>query len=124
MSHPYGLTMLFTSGDPDGIRVIENPNWSGRDLMFSRSDLAATASQQIDSPGIYLLQGDDPDEEFGSQVYGSQSENVRNRLTQHEADDSKDFWTDTIVFVSSAAASTDKTAAVTEARCQHVTPPR
>jgi hypothetical protein len=104
MSHPYVLTMLFTSGDPDGIRVIENPNWSGRGLMFSRSDLADTTGQQIDSPGIYVLQGDDPDDEFGSQIYVGQSENVRNRLTQHQGDDAKDFWTDTIVFVSSSGA--------------------
>ena len=38
---PYVITILVTSGDPDGVRVVEKSNWTGRGVMFARADLGA-----------------------------------------------------------------------------------
>ena len=104
MSSPYVLKILVTSGDPDGVLVIEKSNWSGRGVMFSRADLKAGLVQSISSPGVYVLLGDDPKGEFDSQIYVGQGEEVSRRLDQHHNDDSKEFWTDTVVFVSEGSS--------------------
>ena len=100
MSDPYVLTILVTSGDPDGVRVVEKSNWSGRGVVFGRADLGDAAAQGISSPGIYVLVGEDPDGAFDQRIYVGQGEEVGKRLAQHQRDESKDFWNDTVVFVS------------------------
>ena len=100
MSDAYVLTILVTSGDPDGVRVVEKSNWSGRGVVFGRSDLGDAAAQGISSPGIYVLVGEDPDGPFDQRIYVGQGEEVGKRLAQHQRDESKDFWNNTVVFVS------------------------
>ena len=34
MSDPYVLTILVTSGDPEGVRVVEKSNWSGQGVVL------------------------------------------------------------------------------------------
>jgi hypothetical protein len=102
VSLPYVITILVTSGDPDGVRVVEKSNWTGRGVVFSRSDLPAASEQGLGSPGVYVLLGDDPDEAFEAQVYIGQGEDVGRRLVAHQRDDAKEFWTDTVVFVSAS----------------------
>ena len=100
MSSPYVITILVTSGDPDGVRVIEKSNWTGRGVMFARADLATAVEQGLDSPGVYMLLGDDPDEQYDRQIYVGQGDNIAKRLQQHQRDDGKDFWDTTLVFLS------------------------
>ena len=100
MSLPYVITILVTAGDPDGVRVVEKSNWTGRGLVFSRADLALALQHGLSSPGVYVLVGDDPDEEFDQQIYIGQGEDVGKRLKQHQGDDNKEFWNETVVFVS------------------------
>ena len=64
MSLPYVITILVTSGDPDGVRVVEKSNWTGSGMVFARSDLGDAVGQGLASPGVYVLMGDDPDEAF------------------------------------------------------------
>ena len=97
---PYVLTVLVVSGDPNGVRVFEKSNWTGRGVAFSRSDLNAALALGLSSPGVYILLGDDPDGGFDGQIYVGQAEKVGNRLGQHQADDRMEFWTWTVVFVS------------------------
>jgi hypothetical protein len=97
---PYVITILVTSGDPDGVRVVEKSNWTGRGVMFARADLGAAREQGLDSPGIYMLLGDDPDEQYDQQIYVGQGDNIGKRLKQHQSDDGKDFWDTTLVFLS------------------------
>ncbi len=96
----YVITILITSGDPDGVRMVEKSNWTGRGVVFARSDLPVALGEGLDSPGVYILIGDDPEDEFDQQIYIGQGEDVGRRLKQHQADDSKDFWEQTVVFVS------------------------
>lgn len=104
MSLPYVIRILVTSGDPDGVRVVEKSNWTGRGVVFGRADLPAARAERTDSPGVYILIGDDPDETFDQQVYIGQGENVADRLKAHQRDDAKEFWNDTAVFVSASGS--------------------
>jgi hypothetical protein len=104
MGLPYVITILVTSGDPDGVRVVKKSNWTGSGMVFSRSDLADAVAQGLSSPGIYVLLGDDPDEAFEALVYVGEAEDVGKRLASHQKDDAKEFWTDTVVFTSTDAA--------------------
>lgn len=99
---PYVIRILVTAGDPDGVRVVEKSNWTGRGVVFSRPDLANAVAEGLDRPGVYVLIGDDPEEAFAQRVYVGQAENVAKRLGEHQGDDAKEFWTDTVVFVSAA----------------------
>ena len=94
------LTILVTSGDPEGVRVVEKSNWSGQGVVFGRSDLAGAVGQGISSPGVYVLVGEDPDGGFDRRIYVGQGEEVGTRLVQHQRDEAKDFWNETVVFVS------------------------
>ena len=100
MVTPYVLTIRLVTGEPNGVRVVGKSNWTGRGLTFSRSDLKGALDQDIASPGIYILIGDDPDGDFDDQIYIGQAEKVGNRLGQHQANDAMDFWSRTAVFVS------------------------
>lgn len=97
---PYILTIRVVSGEPNGVRVVGKSNWTGRGVTFSRSDLKGALDQDLSSPGIYLLIGDDPDGRFDEQVYVGQAEKVGQRLGQHQSNDGVEFWTQTVVFVS------------------------
>lgn len=100
MAQPYVIQILVTAGDPDGVRVVEKSNWTGRGIVFARSDLPVASEQGLASPGVYVLLGDDPDGDFDTQVYVGQAEDVNVRLKQHVQDDGKDWWRTTIVFQS------------------------
>ena len=104
MSLPYVITILVTSGDPDGVRVVEKSNWSGSGMVFSRPDLAAAVQQGMSSPGVYVLLGDDSNEAFEGAAYVGEAEDVGKRLASHQKDDAKEFWTDTVVFTSKDTA--------------------
>lgn len=103
MTLPYVITILVTSGDPDGVRVVEKSNWTGQGVVFSRADLGA-AAQWISSPGAYVLLGDDPLEEYEGQIYIGEGEDVAKRVAQHQSDDTKEFWRSTVAFTSKDSA--------------------
>lgn len=100
MSLAYVIRILVTTGDPDGVRVVEKSNWTGRGMIFARSDLAVPTLAQLTSPGIYVLLGEDPDGQFDQRVYIGEGEDVGKRLSSHVRDDAKDFWTKTVTFTS------------------------
>ena len=100
MTSPYLLTIRVVSGDPSGVRVVGKSNWTGRGVTFARSDLKGALDQDLSSPAIYLLIGDDTDGGFDEQVYVGETETISRRLREHQSDDDKEFWTQTVVFVS------------------------
>lgn len=104
MTLPYVITILVASGDPDGVRVVEKSNWSGRGLVFARTDLSAAAGRDMSSPGVYVLIGDDPSGAFEGTAYVGEGEDIAKRLAIHQRDDGKDFWTTTVVFTSKDTA--------------------
>lgn len=100
VTRAYVLSIRVVSGNPNGVRVVGKSNWTGRGITFSRSDLDIALKEGLGSPGVYILLGDDPDQEFDGLIYVGQAEDVGTRLKQHQGDDKKDFWTHTVVFMS------------------------
>ncbi len=54
---------------------------------------------ELSNTGVYFLFGQEPDQELPS-VYIGEAENIYARLIQHNKDDTKDFWTETVCFVT------------------------
>lgn len=59
---------LLADGTPDGIRIVEKSNWTGRAVVASRAQLAdALKRNEISRPGVYVLVG--PGASGGSRIY-------------------------------------------------------
>lgn len=84
-------------GDPNGRMSCELSNWSGKAYKIPRINVKeCTDRNDLGSTGVYLLFGKDEDE--NDQVYIGEAESILKRLNQHIAQ--KDFWHETIVFIS------------------------
>ena len=57
-------------------------------------------TSSIDKPGVYFLIGESLTEHSKKSLYIGEAEKVSDRLSTHQSDREKDFWTKTIVFVS------------------------
>src|SRR5215213_3376493 len=97
------LRIYLVDGSPTGVLTAEIMNWTGRVTVGPRSQLAAMAKRpELSRTGIYLLVGPDPDVPSKDRVYVGEGDKVLTRLTKHEWDESKDFWTRTVVVTSKA----------------------
>ena len=100
MSAPYAIRILMPEGDPNGLRIIENVNWTGTGVVFPRDKWSAALKHgDIKKPGIYILWGysnsaDDP----RPRVYIGEGDYVPDRIDSHL--ENKDFWGTAIVFTS------------------------
>jgi hypothetical protein len=91
------IKIFLIDGDPNGRMSCELSNWTGKAYKIPRIKVKDCADRpDLLNTGVYLLFGrnDDGDE----QVYIGEAEEVRIRLNQHLTQ--KDFWNETVVFVS------------------------
>ena len=90
--------MLFlVHGNPNGLRTAELSNWSGKAISAPRNDLPAFFHrEELSSPGVYLLTGEDSDT-GDKTIYIGEAEDVRKRIKNHI---DKDFWNSATVFIS------------------------
>lgn len=90
------LQMLVPEGDPNGIKIIEMPGWSGKCFIVPRQNLKKLRERaEINQPGLYFLFGsDEPSTE--EWAYVGESEKFYSRITNH--DSNKDFWSVAIIF--------------------------
>ena len=96
---PYTIRIFVPDGDPDGVRVIDKMNWTGKGIVFPRSDWPTVRTrEELEHPGVYLLIGN-VDEDGLPTVYVGEGDAVRDRLDAHLA--KKDFWSWGIAFVAS-----------------------
>ena len=102
MTLPYVLRILVTDGDPDGVRVVDKSNWTGKGVIFPRQLLKSARSEGLETPGIYVLIGEDDSGESDRRIYVGQGEDVGKRLANHLGSDDKEFWSETVAFVSSS----------------------
>lgn len=100
MALPYVIKILVVSGDPDGVRLVEKTNWTGRGVMFPRSDLRSARQHGLRAPGVYVLLGESDEADGDPIVYIGRSDDVGKRLGDHQDDDTKNFWKETVAFVS------------------------
>lgn len=100
--HPFSIRIFVADGDPDGLRTVERSNWVGRALVFPRAALgqpSVAERAELTQAGVYLLLG--PSESGdGERLYIGEADPIKPRLFAHHSGQQKDFWTQTICFVS------------------------
>ena len=96
--NPATIRIYLAHGTPDGLRIVEKANWSGRALMCSRVQYPEVRKrEEFDRTGVYLLLGPG---ERGSQprIYVGEADIARDRLNHHFK--GKDFWTSLVLFTA------------------------
>lgn len=94
MSNPFTIEIFSTSGDPQGIRIIQKSNWSGVGVVFPRESISDVIKEEhARRPGVYILVGDLAEET----VYIGEADPVSTRLKQHLQKD----WSWGVFFVDS-----------------------
>ena len=101
MTHGRTIRIYLVDGEPTGILTAEIINWTGKVLVASRTQLSQLAKrEEVRRTGIYCILGPDPENPNREIVYIGEGDNVIKRLTDHDKDESKDFWTRCIVVIS------------------------
>ncbi|MFN3641086.1 MAG: GIY-YIG nuclease family protein [Flavobacterium sp.] len=91
------IKIFLIDGDPNGRMSCELSNWSGKAYKIPRIKVKDCSDRDdLTSTGVYLLFGKDNDGK--DQVYIGEAESILKRLNQQLT--SKDFWNETIVFIS------------------------
>lgn len=92
------IKIFLIDGDPNGRMSCELSNWSGKAYKIPRIKVKDCSDREdlTTSTGVYLLFG--KDDEGKDQVYIGEAETILKRLNQQLT--SKDFWNETIVFIS------------------------
>lgn len=96
MIHGKSVKLFLVDGTPNGILTAEIINWTGHVLSAPRTKLAELIKrEECSRTGIYFLVGYDPEYPMYPKVYIGESDDVANRLKQHnrtEDSGGKDFW--------------------------------
>lgn len=91
------IKIFLLDGDPNGRMTCELSNWTGKAYKIPRNKVKDCVDREdLNNTGVYLLFG--KDEEGNDLVYIGEAEIILKRLIQHLPQ--KDFWHETIVFVS------------------------
>jgi hypothetical protein len=96
-NQPATIKLFLVNGDPNSLRTAEISNWTGKAIACPRKELADLMNRgEINSPGIYILLGIDPESgEYA--VYIGEAESLMKRIKGHS---DKDFWNSIVVFFS------------------------
>lgn len=101
MTEPFTLRVFVPSGDPEGTRIIEKMNWTGRGYHVPRDDWPRIRTRpELQSAGVYILIGRESDA-LGNEfpvAYIGQAEDIKKRIDQH--DGAKEFWDQAMFFIS------------------------
>lgn len=91
------IRIFLIDGKPNGRMTCELSNWTGKAYKIPKIEIKNCADRQdLKNPGVYFLFG--KDEEDDDLVYIGEAEDILVRLNQHVSQ--KDFWTETIAFIS------------------------
>ena len=96
MSQGRSIRLFLVDGSPNGLLTAEIMNWTGHVLTGPRTKLSELVQRpECGRTGIYFLVGSDPENPLRPQVYIGESDDVAQRLKQHnrpEEQGGKDFW--------------------------------
>jgi hypothetical protein len=93
------IKLFLIDGDTNGRLTCELSNWTGKAYKIPRNLIkTCTDRPELQTTGVYLLLNKSADLSEKGQLYIGEAENIFNRLTQHVKE--KDFWNETIVFIS------------------------
>ncbi|NVM96177.1 GIY-YIG nuclease family protein [Arthrobacter wenxiniae] len=103
------VRLFLVDGSPTGILTAEIMNWTGRVVSGSRSELNDLLGRgEANSPGVYFLLGDNPEDADRGLLYVGEADDVAARLRQHNsASTGKEFW-NRVVFLTSKDANLTK----------------
>lgn len=94
----FSVNVFLPTGDPEGLKVVEKSNWSGRGLVIPKAIFGESKGrEELARTGVYMLVGPSETSALPT-VYVGEGDPVRPRLEQHVA--KKDFWTHAVVFTS------------------------
>lgn len=96
MSQGRSIRLFLVDGTPNGLLTAEIMNWTGHVLTGPRSKLSELVQRpECARTGVYFLIGPDIDDSLRTRVYVGESDDVAQRLKQHnrpEEQGGKDFW--------------------------------
>lgn len=103
MADAFTLRIFVPSGDPEGVRIVDRMNWTGRGYVVPRDRWSEVKGRpDIAKPGVYILTGYETDE-LGSDrlvAYIGQTDNLKSRVERHDL--KKEFWDRAILFMSTS----------------------
>ncbi|MCZ2960280.1 DUF4357 domain-containing protein [Acinetobacter baumannii] len=96
MGQGKSVKLFLADGTPNGILTAEIINWTGHVLSAPRSKLAELIQRdECTKTGVYFLISHDPENPLYPRVYIGESDDVANRLKQHNRTEESggiDFW--------------------------------
>lgn len=91
------IKLFLPNGDAQSLRIAEISNWTGKALAAPRTELESLLKRdEINQAGVYFLVGTDV-QTNKPKAYIGEAEDVGKRLKQQRE---KEFWVQSIVFVS------------------------
>lgn len=94
---PTSIRIFLADGVPEGLRIVEKSNWTGRAVVASRTQIdRALARDELLQPGVYVLTGASDD--GAPRLYVGEADALGERIKQHAA--GKEFWTRVVAFTS------------------------
>ncbi|MFO0881582.1 MAG: GIY-YIG nuclease family protein [Gemmataceae bacterium] len=94
----FSIRVYLADGLPDGLRIVDTFNWTGKAIVSPRSRFPEAKSRpEFDRTGVYVLRGPSESGDLPT-VYIGEGDPTRPRLESHYA--KKDFWTQLILFTS------------------------
>lgn len=99
MSAPFTIRIFVADGDPEGVRIIDRMNWTGKGIIFPRLKWEEIRQRnEINNAGIYILVGYQEDDSDLPKIYIGQSEVLKNKIDSHNKQ--KEFWDWAVCFIS------------------------
>jgi hypothetical protein len=93
----YTIRIFVADGDPDGIRIIDQMNWTGKGIVFPRQLWPKVRERkEFLSTGVYILVGYGEGDEDLPRIYVGEGDGIRDRIDQHVQ--KKEFWTWAVAF--------------------------
>lgn len=94
----FSVNVFLPNGDPEGLKVVEKSNWTGRGLVIPRAMFGESKSrEEMGRTGVYLLVGPSETSSLPA-LYVGEGDPIRPRLEQHLKN--KEFWTHAVAFTS------------------------
>lgn len=95
------VKIYLADGIPNGLMTAEIMNWTGKFVVTPRSQLPDLAArQELRRTGVYFLAGSNPEDPSQEMVYIGESDQIWNRLKQHNLDNHNEFWEKTVIVIS------------------------